>query len=119
MINIEPVGDRLIVKRMKEEVDKKIGSLYVPEVSKEKPQQGLIIAVGNGKRNDQGVRVPLDVKTGDIVLFGKYSGQDITYEDEQYMIMREEEIFGIVRETKNTEIFTEKELNKIFDEKEN
>lgn len=98
MISIQPLNDRLIVQRLKEEKDKKIGSLYIPEMSKEKPQMGTVIAVGTGKITDQGIHIPSQLKVGDTVLFGKYSGNDLTYNEQEYLIMREDEIFGIVKE---------------------
>lgn len=98
MISIQPLNDRLIVQRLKEDKDKKIGSIYIPETSKEKPQQGTVIAVGLGKITEHGVLVPSQIKEGDVILFGKYSGQDITFNETDYLIMREDEIFGIVKE---------------------
>lgn len=97
MISIQPLNDRLIVQRIKEEKDKKIGSIYIPDTSKEKPQMANVISVGPGKY-DNGIWVPSQINVGDVVLFGKYSGQDITFNETDYLIMREDEIFGIVKD---------------------
>ena len=92
---IRPLQDRLIVKRVKEE-EKTKGGIIIPDSAKEKPVEGEVIAVGNGKSNDDGKRVPLDVKAGDTILFGKYSGQEIKLDGEEYIIMREDEILGVI-----------------------
>ena len=94
-VGIRPLHDRVIVQRI-EEGEQKVGGIIIPDSAKEKPQQGKVIAAGNGKSNDEGKRVPLDVKAGDVTLFGKYSGQEIKLEGEEYLIMREEEILGII-----------------------
>lgn len=93
--NIKPLHDRVILKRI-EEGEQIRGGIIIPDTAKEKPQEGEIIAVGDGKRKDDGVRVPLDVQAGDRVLFGKYSGSEIRIDDEEYLIMREDEILGII-----------------------
>ena len=92
---MKPLHDRIIVRRI-EEGEQKVGGIIIPDSAKEKPQQGKVIAVGAGKIKDDGKRVPLDVKEGDTILFGKYSGQEIKIDGEEYLIMREEEILGIV-----------------------
>jgi chaperonin GroES len=93
--NIKPLHDRVIVKRI-EEGEQVRGGIIIPDTAKEKPQEGEIIAVGDGKRNDQGERQPLDVQAGDRVLFGKYSGSEIKLDGEEYLIMREDEILGVI-----------------------
>ena len=92
---MKPLHDRIIVRRI-EEGEQKIGGIIIPDSAKEKPQQGKVIAVGAGKIKDDGKRVPLDVKEGDTILFGKYSGQEIKMDGEEYLIMREEEILGVI-----------------------
>ena len=82
-----PLHDRIIVHRL-EEGEQQIGRIIIPDTAKEKPQQGTVIAVGNGKANDDGTRIPLDVKAGDRILFGKYSGQEIKLDGEEYLIVK-------------------------------
>ena len=94
-MNIRPLHDRIVVKRIENDVNK-IGGLYIPDSAKEKPQEGEVIAVGHGKRNDKGELVPLDVKAGDRILFGKYSGSEIKVDDEDFLILKEEEVLGVV-----------------------
>ncbi len=94
-VRIRPLHDRVIVQRI-EEGEQKVGGIIIPDTAKEKPQQGKVYAVGAGKVKDDGKRLPLDVKDGDTILFGKYSGQEIKIDGEEYLIMREEEILGIV-----------------------
>ena len=96
-MNIRPLHDRVVVKRI-EELESKVGGLYIPDSAKEKPQQGEVIAVGNGKRNDAGQLMPLDVKAGDRILFGKYSGSDIKLDGEEYIVMREDEVLGVLED---------------------
>ena len=96
-MNIRPLYDRIVVKRVETEAEKTHGGLYIPDSAKEKPQEGEVIAVGKGKSNDEGKVFPLDVKAGDRVLFGKYSGTEIKIEGEEFLIMREEEVLGIVK----------------------
>ena len=93
-MKIRPLHDRVVVKRI-EQQEQKQGSLYIPDSSKEKPQEGEVVAVGNGKRDDKGQVHALDVKEGDRILFGKYSGSDIKMDGEEYLIMREDEILGV------------------------
>jgi chaperonin GroES len=95
-MNIRPLYDRIVVKRIEDDTDKTAGGLFIPDSAKEKPQQGEVMAVGQGKRNDEGKLIPLDVKAGDRILFGKYSGSDIKIDGEEYMIMREDEVLGIM-----------------------
>ena len=93
-MNVRPLHDRIIVQRI-EEGEQKIGGIIIPDTAKEKPQQGKVIAAGNGKAKDDGKRVPLDVKAGDVILFGKYSGQEIKLDGEEYLIMREDEVLAV------------------------
>ncbi len=94
-MEIRPLHDRVVVKRI-EEGESMQGGLYIPDSAKEKPQQGEVIAVGNGKKTDEGKVIPTDVKVGDRILFGKYSGSDIKLDGNEYMIMREDEILGVI-----------------------
>ena len=90
-----PLHDRILVQRTEEE-EQKVGGIIIPDSAKEKPQQGKVVAAGAGKVKDDGQRTPLDVKAGDVILFGKYSGQEIKLDGEEYLIMREEEILGVI-----------------------
>jgi chaperonin GroES len=94
-MNVRPLHDRIIIQRL-EEGEQHVGGIIIPDSAKEKPQQGKVIAAGNGKSKDDGTRTPLDVKAGDLILFGKYSGQEIKLDGEEYIIMREEEVLGVV-----------------------
>ena len=94
-MKIRPLYDRVVVKRIEEQQAMQ-GGLYIPDSAKEKPQEGEVVAVGKGKRLENGTLVPLDVQAGDRILFGKYSGNDIKLDGEEYMIMREDEILGIL-----------------------
>ncbi len=94
-MKIRPLHDRVIVKRLDEE-RKSAGGIVIPDNVAEKPDQGEVIAVGPGKRNDDGKREPLDVKVGDRILFGKYSGSTVKIEGTEYLVMREEDIMGVV-----------------------
>ena len=94
-MKIRPLQDRVIVKRVNEE-DKTKGGIIIPDTAKEKPQEGKVIAVGKGKTNDDGKLIPLDVKVGDRILFGKYSGSEIKIDDEEHLIMREDDILGVI-----------------------
>ncbi len=94
-MNVRPLHDRIIIQRI-EEGEQKVGGIIIPDSAKEKPQQGKVIAAGTGKAKDDGKRQPLDVKAGDLILFGKYSGQEIKLDGEEYLIMREDEILGVI-----------------------
>jgi chaperonin GroES len=94
-MKLRPMQDRIIVKRLEEET-MTAGGIFIPETAKEKPQKGEIIAVGNGKKTEDGKVIPLDVKAGDKVLFGKYAGTEIKIEGEEYLIMREDDILGVM-----------------------
>ena len=94
-MNIRPLHDRIVVKRI-EDQETKIGGLYIPDSAKEKPQEGEVVAVGKGKRLEDGKVVPLDVQKGDRILFGKYSGSEIRIDGQELMIMREDEVLGVL-----------------------
>ncbi|HTH49046.1 MAG TPA: co-chaperone GroES [Candidatus Limnocylindria bacterium] len=94
-MNIRPLYDRIVVKRI-ETQEQKIGGLFIPDSAKEKPQEGEVVAVGKGKRLEDGKVIPLDVQVGDRILFGKYSGSDIKLDNDEYLIMREDEVLGIL-----------------------
>jgi chaperonin GroES len=91
---IRPLHDRIIVERL-EEGEQQVGGIIIPDTAKEKPQQGTVIAVGNGRVLKNGQRLPLDVKAGDVVLFGKYSGQEIKLEGKEYLIVKEDEVLAV------------------------
>ena len=93
---IRPLADRLIVKRLEEQEQKSAGGIIIPDTAKEKPQEGKVVAVGKGKVNEDGKVIPLDVKAGDRILFGKYSGSEIKIDGEEHLILREEDVLGIV-----------------------
>src|SRR6201990_3442125 len=95
-MNIRPLYDRIVVKRLDAQDEKTAGGLIIPDSAKEKPQEGEVVAVGKGKRLEDGKVVPLDVQVGDKILFGKYSGSDIKLDGQEYMIMREDEVLGIL-----------------------
>ncbi len=96
MKKIRPLQDRILVKRLEEKEVKK-GGIIIPDTAKEKPQEGEVIAVGPGKVTEDGKRQPMEVKAGDKILFGKYSGSEVKLEDEEYLIMREEDVLGILQ----------------------
>ena len=95
MAKVRPLHDRLLVKRIEEKETVK-GGIIIPDTAKEKPQEGEVIAVGNGKVLDSGTKVPMDVKAGDKVLFGKYSGTDIKIDGEEFLILREDEVLAVI-----------------------
>ena len=94
-MNVRPLHDRLIIQRI-EEGEQKVGGIIIPDSAKEKPQQGKLIAAGTGKVKDDGTRQLPDVKAGDRILFGKYSGQEIKFDGEDYLIMKEDEVLGVI-----------------------
>jgi chaperonin GroES len=94
-VKVRPLHDRIIVQRI-EEGEQKVGGIIIPDTAKEKPQQGKVVAVGAGKQKDDGKRIALDVKEGDTILFGKYSGQEIKLEGDELLIMREDEVLAIL-----------------------
>jgi chaperonin GroES len=97
-MNIRPLHDRIIVHRL-EEGEQQIGGIIIPDTAKEKPQQGTVVAVGNGKARDAGKRIPLDVKAGDRILFGKYAGQEVKLDGEEVLIMKEDDVLAVVSPT--------------------
>ena len=92
---LRPLHDRILVERIEEE-EQKVGGIIIPDSAKEKPQQGKVIAVGARKADKDGKRIPLDVQNGDTILFGKYSGQEIKVDGNEYLIMREDEVLAVV-----------------------
>ena len=95
-MKVRPLQDRVLIKRLEDDTEKTKGGLYIPDSAKEKPQQGKVMAVGKGRTNVEGKVIPLDVKAGDKILFGKYSGSEIKVDGEELLIMREEDILGVV-----------------------
>jgi len=94
-MKLRPLQDRILVKRIEEE-EKTAGGIYIPDTAKEKPQMGQIISVGNGKKTEDGKVIPVDLKAGDKVLFGKYSGTEVKVEGDDFLIMREDDILGVI-----------------------
>jgi chaperonin GroES len=94
-MKVRPLHDRIIVQRLEEE-EQRVGGIIIPDTAKEKPQQGKVVAAGKGKAKDDGKVLPLDVKAGDTILFGKYSGQDIKIDGDEYLIMREDEVLAVL-----------------------
>ena len=96
-MTVRPLHDRIIVQRI-DEGEQNVGGIIIPDTAKEKPQQGTVLAVGNGKAKDSGKRVPLDVKAGDRILFGKYSGQEIKLDGQEYFIMKEDDVLAVIED---------------------
>ena len=94
-MKLRPLQDRILVKRVKEE-EKTKGGIIIPDTAKEKPGEGKVVSVGNGKMGDDGKRIPLEIKKGDRILFGKYSGSDVKIESEEYLIMREDDVLCVI-----------------------
>jgi chaperonin GroES len=94
-MNVRPLRDRILITRL-EETEQRVGGIIIPDSAKEKPQQGKVVAAGNGRLTDKGDVIPLDVKAGDTVLFGKYSGTEIKIDGQDYLILREDEVLGVV-----------------------
>jgi chaperonin GroES len=94
-MKIRPLHDRILIERLEEKEVKK-GGIIIPDTAKEKPQEGKVIAVGNGKVTEEGKKIPLDVKAGDKILFGKYSGSEVKLDDKEYLILREEDVLAIL-----------------------
>ena len=94
-MKVRPLNDRILVERIEEE-EKTAGGIIIPDAAKEKPSQGKVIAVGNGKKTDDGKVIPLDVKEGDKILFGKYAGTEIKVDGKEYLMMREDEVFAVI-----------------------
>ena len=99
-MTVRPLHDRILIKRIEEKETIK-GGIIIPDSAKEKPQEGQVIAVGNGKKTEEGKVIPLDVKAGDRILFGKYSGTEIKIDDVEYLILREEEVLGVLEAAKS------------------
>ena len=95
-MNIRPLHDRIVVKRLDDQAEQVLNGIIIPDSAKEKPQEAEVVAVGKGKRSDDGKLVPLDVAVGDKILFGKYSGSDIKVDGQEYLIMREDEVLGVI-----------------------
>ena len=96
-MKIRPLSDRILVKRIEDKETRK-GGIIIPDTAKEKPQEGKVIAVGNGKVTDEGKKLPLDVKAGDTILFGKYSGSEVKIDDKDYLILKEEDVLAVVKD---------------------
>jgi chaperonin GroES len=99
-MNVKPLHDRIIVQRL-EEGEQQIGGIIIPDSAKEKPQQGKVLAVGDGRMTEDGKRIPLDVAAGNLILFGKYSGQEIKLDGMEYLIVKEDEVLAIIEEKKS------------------
>ena len=100
-MNVRPLHDRIIVQRL-DEGEQKIGGIIIPDSAKEKPMQGKVLAVGDGRLTDEGTRIPLDVVAGDLILFGKYSGQEIKLDGTEYLIVKEDEVFAVIDDANTT-----------------
>jgi chaperonin GroES len=98
-MNVRPLHDRILIKRIEEKETVK-GGIIIPDTAKEKPQEGEVVAAGNGKKTEEGKIIPLDVKKGDRILFGKYSGTEIKIDDQEYLILREDEVLGVLEAAK-------------------
>ena len=94
-MNVRPLHDRILIKRIEEKETVK-GGIIIPDTAKEKPQEGEVVAVGGGKKTEEGKVIPLDVKAGDRILFGKYSGTEIKVEEHEFLILREDEVLGVI-----------------------
>ena len=95
-MKFRPLGDRILVKRVEEEEQKSPGGIIIPDTAKEKPQRGVVSAVGKGALNEKGERIAMEIKVGDEVLFGKYSGNDVKIDNDEYLILKESEVLGII-----------------------
>ena len=102
-MKLRPLHDRILVERIDEDAEQVKGGIIIPDSAKEKPQQGNVIAVGNGKRLEDGSIVALDVKEGDRILFAKYAGSEVKIDDNEYLIFREDEVLAILEDTKTSE----------------
>jgi chaperonin GroES len=100
-VPIRPLHDRVVIKRLEPQEEVR-GGIIIPDTAKEKPQQGEVVAVGNGKILENGTRLPVDVQVGDRVLFGKYSGNEVKIDDEEFLILHENEILGVIESTKKS-----------------
>ncbi len=100
-MNVRPLHDRIIVQRL-DEGEQQIGGIIIPDSAKEKPMQGKVLAVGDGRMTDDGKRIPLDVQAGNLILFGKYSGQEIKLDGTEYLIVKEDEVLAVIDDAKST-----------------
>ena len=100
-MKVRPLHDRIIVQRL-DEGEQQIGGIIIPDSAKEKPQQGKVLAVGDGRMTDEGKRIPLDVLAGDLILFGKYSGQEIKLDGTEYLIVKEDEVLAVIDDATTT-----------------
>jgi chaperonin GroES len=100
-MTLRPLHDRILIKRV-EEKETMRGGIIIPDTAKEKPQEGEVVAVGNGKKTEDGKIIPLDVKAGDRILFGKYSGSEIKIDNEEFLILREDEVLGVLESAKHS-----------------
>ena len=100
-MNVRPLHDRIIVQRL-DEGEQQIGGIIIPDSAREKPQQGKVLAVGDGRMTEEGTRIPLDVHAGNLILFGKYSGQEIKLDGIEYLIVKEDEVLAIIDDTTAT-----------------
>lgn len=96
-MNVKPLGDRILVKRIQEE-EKTMGGIIIPDTAREKPMEGRVIAAGKGKVTDEGKVIPMEVKQGDRILFGKYAGNEIKIDGDEHLIMREDDVLGVIEE---------------------
>ena len=94
-MQLRPLHDRLLVQRLEDDVTQRTGTIVIPDSAKEKPQRGTVLAAGRGKSTDEGARMPMDVKAGDTILFGKYSGQEVRVDGVEYLIMKEDDVLAI------------------------
>ena len=101
-MNFRPLHDRIIVQRL-DEGEQQIGGIIIPDSAKEKPQQGKVLAVGDGRMTDDGKRIPLDVAAGNLILFGKYSGQEIKLDGAEYLIVKEDEVLAVIDNATDTQ----------------
>ena len=101
-MNVKPLHDRIIVQRL-DEGEQQIGGIIIPDSAKEKPMQGKVLAVGDGRMTDEGKRIPLDVRAGDLILFGKYSGQEIKLDGTEYLIVKEDEVLAVIDDAKKAD----------------
>ena len=102
-MNVRPLRDRVLVERI-EEQEQKVGGIYIPDSAREKPQQGTVIAAGNGRVTEKGQIIPLDIKVGERILFGKFAGTEIKIEGKEYLIIREEEVLGVLEGVREPEL---------------
>ena len=99
-VKMKPLGDRVVIEPSEDDAEKSAGGIYIPDTAKEKPQEGEVVAVGPGAKNEEGKLSPMDVKVGDVVLFGKWSGTEVKIDNKEYSIMKESDIMGISKSKK-------------------